>query len=171
MWGSRCDVKQPRARLVGVRERVAWDRFVRYLRPSRTVQSPTITTARRAIECSTPRSVGPGGAQACLSSSLGNLHCDKEHPRLGLLEGIIVYSCERNSRCPTQSIYPAKSWRTALRCGWANCVQVARHGKVILIGDSKQPSGPVLSYSPQEWEAFLGGAKEGDFDDMLDDKQ
>jgi metallophosphoesterase superfamily enzyme len=58
-------------------------------------------------------------------------------------------------------------WRTAVKSGGGNCIQVARRQDVIMIGDSKHPSGPVLSYTLQEWDAFLDGAKKGEFDDLL----
>ncbi len=38
---------------------------------------------------------------------------------------------------------------------------------MILIADSKRPGGPELSYTLQEWDAFLDGAKKGEFDDFL----
>jgi hypothetical protein len=44
---------------------------------------------------------------------------------------------------------------------------VARRDGMIMIADSKHPGGPVLSYTPQEWDAFLDGAKKGEFDDLL----
>jgi hypothetical protein len=58
-------------------------------------------------------------------------------------------------------------WRTAVKSGATNCVKVARHGSVIIIADSKHPDGPVLSYTLQEFDAFLDGAKKGEFDDFL----
>jgi hypothetical protein len=36
----------------------------------------------------------------------------------------------------------------------------------VLIGDSKNADGPVLSYTRAEWVAFLEGAKNGDFDHL-----
>ena len=57
-------------------------------------------------------------------------------------------------------------WRTATKSAAGNCVQVARHGSTIMIADSKNP-GPFLSYTLQEWDAFLDGAKKGEFDDFL----
>jgi hypothetical protein len=35
------------------------------------------------------------------------------------------------------------------------------------MADSKAPGGPVLSYSPAEWEEFVAGIKNGDFDDLI----
>ena len=58
-------------------------------------------------------------------------------------------------------------WRTAAKSGQGNCVQVARRGDVIMIADSKHPAGPILSYTILEFDAFLDGAKKGEFDDFL----
>lgn len=44
------------------------------------------------------------------------------------------------------------------------CVEVARDGDLTLVRDSKDPTGPVLSYNRGEWDAFLRGAKAGEFD-------
>jgi hypothetical protein len=38
---------------------------------------------------------------------------------------------------------------------------------MIMVADSKHPGGPALSYTLQEWDAFLDGAKKGEFDDFL----
>ena len=59
------------------------------------------------------------------------------------------------------------SWRTATKSAAGNCVQVARHGSTIMIADSKNPDGPFLSYTLPEFDAFLDGAKKGEFDDFL----
>lgn len=58
-------------------------------------------------------------------------------------------------------------WRIAAKSGGGNCVQVTRRDGVIMIADSKNPSGPILSYTIQEFDAFLDGAKKGEFDDFL----
>lgn len=59
------------------------------------------------------------------------------------------------------------SWRVAQRCDAGNCVLIAPSGDTIVIGDSKNPGGPVLAYSRSEWRTFVEGIKEGDFDDLL----
>ncbi len=56
------------------------------------------------------------------------------------------------------------SWRTAAKCDGGACVQVAAAGEMILLGDSKSPHGPTLSYTRDEWEAFVSGIKNGEFD-------
>ena len=58
-------------------------------------------------------------------------------------------------------------WRTAVKSGATNCVQVARRNGVIMIADSKHPGGPILSYTLQEFDAFLDGAKKGEFDPFI----
>lgn len=58
-------------------------------------------------------------------------------------------------------------WRTTLSCNGGECVKVAASDQAVLIADSKQPGGPILSYSRTEWREFVTGIKNGDFDDML----
>jgi Domain of unknown function (DUF397) len=43
---------------------------------------------------------------------------------------------------------------------------VARHGENILVGNTRDPDGPINSYTAAEWREFLNGAKRGDFDDI-----
>jgi Domain of unknown function (DUF397) len=69
-----------------------------------------------------------------------------------------------NTECSTDT-----PWRTAAKSGTGNCIQVARRGDVIMIADSKHPGGPVLSYTIPEFDAFLDGAKKGEFDEFLND--
>jgi predicted secreted Zn-dependent protease len=56
------------------------------------------------------------------------------------------------------------SWRIAAKCDGGACVRVASAGEIIFLGDSKSPEGPTLSYTRNEWEAFVAGIKSGDFD-------
>jgi hypothetical protein len=46
------------------------------------------------------------------------------------------------------------------------CVQVAAAAGGIAVRDSKNPDGPILLYTPNEWRAFLDGAKNGEFDQV-----
>ena len=59
------------------------------------------------------------------------------------------------------------TWRTALNCNGGACVQVAASGQAVLIGSSREPGGPVLTYTPDKWREFVIGVKKGDFDDLL----
>lgn len=55
--------------------------------------------------------------------------------------------------------------KSSLSYANGNCVQVADlPGGVIGIRDSKDVKGPVLSFTPDEWHAFLGGVRNGEFD-------
>jgi hypothetical protein len=45
-----------------------------------------------------------------------------------------------------------------------NCVEVAFFDEAIAVRDSKNPTGPALIFTPAEWDAFVGGAKDGEFD-------
>lgn len=46
------------------------------------------------------------------------------------------------------------------------CVEVARLGEdAIGVRDTKaQGRGPILTFTRAEWDAFIGGAKDGEFD-------
>jgi hypothetical protein len=56
-------------------------------------------------------------------------------------------------------------WTKAARSGNdGQCVEVRDRGDAIEVRDSKEPSGPVLHYTPAEWDAFLDGARKGEFD-------
>jgi len=45
-----------------------------------------------------------------------------------------------------------------------NCVEVAFIDNAIAVRDSKHPQGPVLLFTQGEWDAFVDGAKDGEFD-------
>jgi Domain of unknown function (DUF397) len=45
-----------------------------------------------------------------------------------------------------------------------DCVEVAFVDEAIAVRDSKSPAGPALIFTAAEWDAFVGGAKDGEFD-------
>lgn len=57
-------------------------------------------------------------------------------------------------------------WKKATRCdnSGPNCVEVAHTPEGTLVRDTKQPDSPVLRFTPDEWAAFVGGVKDGEFD-------
>jgi len=56
-------------------------------------------------------------------------------------------------------------WRKATKSGNNGaCVEVRDRGDRVDVRDSKNPTGPILSFTPSEWDAFLDGAKKGEFD-------
>ncbi|MEU0567569.1 DUF397 domain-containing protein [Nonomuraea sp. NPDC005983] len=59
------------------------------------------------------------------------------------------------------------TWRKSTRSGpdGGNCVEVAElSGGRRGVHDSKNPAGPALIFTPGEWDAFIGGVKDGEFD-------
>ena len=60
----------------------------------------------------------------------------------------------------------AAAWRKSTRSGpnCDNCVEVSFVPGAIAVRDSKNPTGPVLIFTPAEWDAFVGGTKGGEFD-------
>ncbi len=46
------------------------------------------------------------------------------------------------------------------------CVEIRKMDGTIAMRDSKDPSGPVLRFTPAEWDCFLDGAHKGEFDNI-----
>lgn len=68
---------------------------------------------------------------------------------------------------PSRLALRGLAWRKAERSvGNGHCVELAPIEGMIAMRDSKNPEGPVLIYTPDEWRAFLHGAKAGEFDDL-----
>jgi hypothetical protein len=60
-------------------------------------------------------------------------------------------------------------WRKSARSSaQGNCVELARlSGSEVAVRNSRHPEGPALVFTDAELDAFLGGVKDGDFDDLL----
>ena len=55
--------------------------------------------------------------------------------------------------------------KSSLSFSNGNCVEVASlPDDEIGVRDSKDPEGPVLRFTSDEWHAFLGGVHNGEFD-------
>ena len=55
--------------------------------------------------------------------------------------------------------------KSSLSFSNGNCVEVASlSGGEIGVRDSREPGGPVLTFTPGEWAAFVGRARRGEFD-------
>jgi hypothetical protein len=60
------------------------------------------------------------------------------------------------------------NWRKARR-SWNNgaCVEAASLPGAVVVRDSQDLSGPVLSYPPMVWRAFVRGARAGQYEQRL----
>ena len=45
-----------------------------------------------------------------------------------------------------------------------DCVEVQAEDNRVSVRDSKDPSGPVLTFTLDEWKAFTAGCRAGEFD-------
>ncbi len=60
----------------------------------------------------------------------------------------------------------SSEWRKSSRSGGngGQCVEVRMHDGAIKLRDSKDRTGPVLTFTPAEWRAFLDGVHSGEFE-------
>lgn len=59
----------------------------------------------------------------------------------------------------------AASWqKSSASAPNAECVEVARSHEQVWVRDSKNPLGPALGLTHEEWAGFLVGVQRGDFD-------
>jgi hypothetical protein len=58
------------------------------------------------------------------------------------------------------------TWRKSKKSQQAGqCIEWARAGGAIGIRDSKEPDGPVLVFTVEEFSSFVDGAAKGELDD------
>lgn len=65
--------------------------------------------------------------------------------------------------------YHDLQWRKSTKSGPVsdNCVEVADAGDAVVVRHSKHHEGPVIAYTRDEFRAFVEGAKDGEFDDLI----
>ena len=54
-------------------------------------------------------------------------------------------------------------WRRSSFCGSAACVEVAEHEGAFLVRESNTDDGPILTFTAEEWSAFVAGVTAGEF--------
>jgi hypothetical protein len=61
-----------------------------------------------------------------------------------------------------------RTWiKSSLSFANGNCVEVSdQPDGVIGVRNSREREGPVLKFTADEWQAFLGGVRNGEFDDF-----
>lgn len=55
-------------------------------------------------------------------------------------------------------------WTRSTYCGSSACVEVANDTDCVYVRDSKDPDGPALAFTHDEWAAFLAGVRNDEFD-------
>ena len=63
-----------------------------------------------------------------------------------------------------------KGWFKSTLCGASGggCVEIAAFDGGVAVRDGKNPTGPALEFTAQEWRVFLAGVRAGEFDLGLD---
>jgi len=57
------------------------------------------------------------------------------------------------------------TWRKSIHSDTGGCVEVAFVDGHVGVRDTKDAgAGPILVFTPYEWNAFLAGARNGEFD-------
>jgi uncharacterized protein DUF397 len=62
-------------------------------------------------------------------------------------------------------------WRKSTLSSHNGCVEVALAQNEVAVRDSKDRGGPVLHFTAQEWEAFLSGVRNGEFERTSEPRQ
>lgn len=77
------------------------------------------------------------------------------------LVGLVAISVNRYTAGDSSGTW----MKSSLSAYNGNCVEVAGlTGDRIRVRDSKHPRGAVLTFTPAEWDAFIGGVHNGEFD-------
>ncbi|MEU7345964.1 DUF397 domain-containing protein [Streptomyces bacillaris] len=65
---------------------------------------------------------------------------------------------------PTTDVAALTGWRKSSYSGGANgdCLEVADGHASVPVRDSKTPTGPTLTFSPQGWSGFVTAVKRGE---------
>jgi hypothetical protein len=56
-------------------------------------------------------------------------------------------------------------WLRARGCESSNCLEIAREGDLVLLRNSTDPDGPVVTATQQEWAVFAEAVRQDEFGD------
>jgi hypothetical protein len=79
---------------------------------------------------------------------------------------LLLPTMSANGTPKSRSVGSPFSWvKSSLSFANGNCVEVADlSGGEIGVRNSRDAGGPVLRFTPDEWHAFIGGVRNGEFD-------
>ena len=79
-------------------------------------------------------------------------------------QSIIVPGRRRRPDARTGVPAPVRGeWYKSSLSGADGCVEIRWRDTDIQVRDSKDPNSPVLTFTPKEWSAFVGGVNMGEF--------
>jgi hypothetical protein len=58
-------------------------------------------------------------------------------------------------------------WRKSSYSSSSSCFEMSRQADKVLVRDSKNPDGPVLSFDAEQFDAFIEAVKRGEFDPTM----
>jgi hypothetical protein len=58
------------------------------------------------------------------------------------------------------------AWHVGKQCDAGSCVEIGILGKSVLIRSSAVGDGSYVTLSRDEWQVFVAGVKDGDFDSL-----
>jgi hypothetical protein len=58
------------------------------------------------------------------------------------------------------------TWRKATFCASGECIEVSQQSGAILVRDSVQPHGTVLTYQASDWQTLVRSIKDGALDSL-----
>jgi hypothetical protein len=58
------------------------------------------------------------------------------------------------------------TWHIGRRCDGGACVEIGTLGDSVLVRSSTDPDGVWVTLSRAEWQVFVAGVKDGDFDGL-----
>jgi hypothetical protein len=81
-----------------------------------------------------------------------------------MMDGTAFFSDYGRRAC----MAPGPEWvKSSLSFANGNCVEVKPlPGGTVAVRNSRNQRGPLLEYTRDEWEAFIGGVKNGEFDNF-----
>ena len=70
----------------------------------------------------------------------------------------------KSTKCePAACVEVDLDFTRSSKCDSGACVEVSMPGDMVLVRDGKNPGGPVLSFTKDEWAAFVAGVKSNEF--------